>query len=139
MIELTPIQDLDLVMSFVKGKGVRKRVSCGNDLTDEQVKDSIDFDKNLYLLAKEDKTLGMVVVVDEGFPVVSLHLVLSTVGKKTREVFSKAIDYVKALGAEEIVAYFPKTYRAATKLVDEFGFKDTQFYPDFYFKSLKLI
>lgn len=136
-MNLVPFSDPQKVLSFVNGRGIRRRCAAGAVLSDSEVISSV-MDTNLYLEALDGlESKGMVVLEPFGNDV-EIHLCLKTIGKKTREVFAIAIRIGKACGFSRMLANFPINYRACLKLVNEFGFTDSS-QPDlFWHKELKL-
>lgn len=124
MLTLEPTKDVQIMLSFTQGEGIRRRLQGGfvNTPTPEQV---IADPSNVFLLAKENEDAKGFISL---FPIMpgcyAIHLNLRTMGDVTKDFVAMAFMYAKeVLNAEAIFAIYPKSARAVTALCRHFEFK----------------
>lgn len=127
MISLRPSDDPELALKFCEGVGLRSLCSRGSNrpLSPE---DAIAIPDNHFLFAYDDgKPVGFIVFSKLANQRFSVHLVLRTIGGKTREAFCEALRYARSnLDAVAVYAYYPKSRASCERLANEFGFEDDE-------------
>lgn len=126
MLQLTQSHNVSLILSFMKGNGIVRRLLGGYPDSGVDVAVTVNESKDVFLVAYDgEKPVGFISFRPEADRVFSIHLCLKTVGLKTRIAMRKALDFAKdRLFASRILAHYPRSYRAVTKLLDEFGFQE---------------
>lgn len=145
MITLVKTNDPDLILSFMKGDGITRRCWGGYEPNGVDLKSAIESSKATFLVAHDDSTpRGFVMLNPEDEASFSIHLCLKTIGDKTKTIFMMALEYAKnELGAREIKAAYPASYRACKAITSHFGFSedpDTKETPvPYVFEKLNLV
>jgi hypothetical protein len=123
MLTLEPTKDVELITSFVQGRGIRMRCSGGYEPIDPSM--SIQDPNNIYMLAKiNDEPVGFVCLFAIGPRSYAIHLCLRTVGQRTKDFVEMAMFYAREmLNANTIFAIYPKAARAVTALCRYFNFQ----------------
>ncbi len=131
MISLVESKDTNLIMGFMKGRGVLRRCLGVRKLPDDldgiinQASYLVKNPKNVFLVAYDDSIAKGFVAL---YPVVgygwSMHLCLKTVGIKTKKIIKMAFSYISYhLNSNSVVWAYPSWARAVKALSSEFGFK----------------
>ncbi len=130
MINIERTKDLNVFMSFLRGKGV-ERLCMGSSPTkiqDKQIEESLKDDHNQILIIKDgEKKVGWVAFVFLGGTAYSIHVCLRTIGRKTRDAIALALKYMKIVEhASHIYAVYPKDREAVARLANHLGFQEDQ-------------
>lgn len=136
MIRLTPTNNPEAVLKYIKGDGLLRKC-CGGMKeipTRDQLAEMVRKSRATFLVAQEDnRGLGFVVFNPESNGNYSLHLCLRTIGAKTRKIIALAVQYAKfVLATNEIDAVFPESHKACQRLSKELGFRDDKNLKLFY-------
>ncbi len=126
MLKLIPSSDRTLILSFMKGSGILRKLAGGYDLDGMDVQRAVNESQDVFLVALDkDNPRGFISFRPEGKSIFSVHLCLKTIGEKTRAFFDLALKFAKErLGAATILAAYPESYRAVKILLSEFKFQD---------------